>query len=81
VTTVGTAPDRLAPADRTASGKWRGLFPRMYAKWRDPWRRPYVLAAITVAYLLWSLLPVLIAALFSLNSGRSRSLWQSFSLR
>ena len=41
------------------------------AWWRDPWRKPRVLAAVTVAYLLWSLLPVLVAVLFSFNSGRS----------
>jgi spermidine/putrescine transport system permease protein len=46
-----------------------------------PWRPPYVLAVVTVVYLLWSLLPVLIAVLFSFNSGRSRSVWQGFSLR
>ena len=36
---------------------------------------------ITVAYLLWSLLPVLIAVLFSFNAGRSRTAWQGFSMR
>jgi spermidine/putrescine transport system permease protein len=47
--------------------------------WRNPWRRPYVLAAITWTYILWSLLPVLIAIQFSFNDGRSRSTWQGFS--
>jgi spermidine/putrescine transport system permease protein len=47
--------------------------------WRNPWRRPYVLAGITWAYILWSLLPVLIAIQFSFNDGRSRSTWQGFS--
>jgi spermidine/putrescine transport system permease protein len=49
--------------------------------WRNPWRRPYVLAAITWAYILWSLVPVLIAIQFSFNDGRSRSTWQGFSLQ
>ena len=49
--------------------------------WRDPWRAPRVLAAVTVVYLLWSLLPVFIAVLFSFNSGRSRAVWQGFSFR
>jgi spermidine/putrescine transport system permease protein len=49
--------------------------------WADPWRPPYVLAGVTVVYLLWSLLPVAIAVLFSFNAGRSRSTWQGFSLR
>lgn len=48
---------------------------------RDPWRRPYFLQGITIGYLLWSLLPVLIAVIFSFNAGRSRSTWQGFSLR
>jgi spermidine/putrescine transport system permease protein len=49
--------------------------------WRNPWRRPYVLAAITWGYILWSLVPVLIAVQFSFNDGRSRSTWQGFSLQ
>jgi spermidine/putrescine transport system permease protein len=51
------------------------------AWWRDPWRKPRILAAVTIGYLLWSLLPVLIAALFSFNDGRSRTSWQGFSMR
>ena len=47
--------------------------------WRNPWRRPYVLATLTWSYILWSLLPVLIAVQFSFNDGRSRSSWQGFS--
>lgn len=49
--------------------------------WNDPWRKPRVLLGITVVYLLWSLLPVLIAVAFSFNDGRSRSEWQGFSFR
>jgi spermidine/putrescine transport system permease protein len=48
---------------------------------RNPWRRPWVLMAITFLYLLWSLAPVLIAVLFSFNAGRSRTNWQGFSMR
>ena len=47
--------------------------------WRNPWRRPYVLATVTWLYIMWSLLPVLIAVQFSFNDGRSRSTWQGFS--
>ena len=43
--------------------------------------RPYGLATITTIYLLWALVPVAIAVLFSFNAGRSRSVWQGFSLR
>ena len=51
----------------------------MIPPWRNPWRRPYVLATLTWSYILWSLLPVLIAVQFSFNDGRSRSTWQGFS--
>jgi len=48
---------------------------------RNPWRKPRVLQAVTIGYLLWSLIPVVIAVIFSFNAGRSRSTWQGFSLR
>ena len=49
--------------------------------WNDPWRPPRILVAVTGVYLMWSLLPVLIAVWFSFNDGRSRSDWQGFSFR
>ena len=49
--------------------------------WRDPWRKPRVLLGFTLLYLAWSLLPVLVAVLFSFNAGRSRVTWQGFSMR
>jgi spermidine/putrescine transport system permease protein len=52
---------------------------RWVPPWRNPWRRPYVLASLTWLYILWSLVPVLIAVQFSFNDGRSRSTWQGFS--
>jgi len=53
----------------------------MTAPWRNPWRRPYFLAGITWAYIVWSLVPVLVAVQFSFNDGRSRSTWQGFSMQ
>ena len=44
-------------------------------------RKPHWLTFITWAYLLWSLVPVLLAVQFSFNKGKSRSAWQGFSLR
>ena len=32
-------------------------------------------------YLLWSLLPVVVAVIFSFNAGKSRTAWQGFSMR
>lgn len=49
--------------------------------WHDPWRKPRILVAVTIGYLLWSLLPVLVAVLFSFNDGKSRTVWQGFSMR
>ena len=51
------------------------------AWWNDPWRPPRVLIGITIGYLVWSLLPVFIAVLYSFNDGRSRTTWQGFSFR
>src|SRR4051794_18664233 len=67
----GAAVDRSADAV-PARARW-------VPPWRNPWRRPYVLASITWLYILWSLVPVLIAVQFSFNNGRSRSVWQGFS--
>jgi spermidine/putrescine transport system permease protein len=49
--------------------------------WRDPWRKPRILVLVLIGYLLWSLLPVAVAVLFSFNDGRSRTSWQGFSMR
>jgi spermidine/putrescine transport system permease protein len=65
----------------TTSTYGQGVRARWSGRGRGPWRPPYVLAVVTGVYLLWSLLPVLIAVLFSFNSGRSRSVWQGFSMR
>jgi len=43
--------------------------------------RPRTLVAVTWAYIAWALAPVAVAILFSFNAGRSRSVWQGFSLR
>jgi spermidine/putrescine transport system permease protein len=59
------------PREQVKTGRYFG----------NPWRRPRFLQATTIAYLLWSLLPVVIAIAFSFNDGRSRSAWQGFSMR
>jgi spermidine/putrescine transport system permease protein len=46
---------------------------------RNPWARARFLWVVAIAYLLWTLLPVVIAVGFSLNSGRSLTTWQGFS--
>jgi spermidine/putrescine transport system permease protein len=47
----------------------------------NPWGQPRALGAITWLYMAWSIVPVVIAILFSFNDGRSRSVWQGFSTR
>jgi len=47
----------------------------------NPWGKPRLLRLVTLAYIVWSMVPVLIAVQFSFNAGRSRSTWQGFSLR
>ncbi len=49
--------------------------------WRNPWRKPWILGLVTAGYLAWSLLPVVVAVLFSFNDSRSRVSWQGFSMR
>ena len=75
MTTAVTA----TPAGRTqaaAQSRLRRLWPR-----RNPWRHPWFLEAFTWLYLIWSLVPVALAVLFSFNDGRSQSVWQGFSWR
>jgi spermidine/putrescine transport system permease protein len=52
---------------------------RYVPPWRNPWRRPYILASITWLYVLWSLVPVLVSIQFSFNDSRSRSSWAGFT--
>ena len=49
--------------------------------WGNPWRGAWGLAALTWGYVAFSIVPILIAVLFSFNAGRSRTAWQGFSLR
>jgi len=59
----------------------RPLFNRLRELWANPWGKPRFLVLFTVLYLLWSIVPILIAIRFSFNEGRSRSTAQGWSLR
>jgi spermidine/putrescine transport system permease protein len=67
------------PIPRTSSR--RSPLYRFLPSRSNPWRRPVMLETITWLYLLWSIMPVALAVLFSFNAGRSRTAWQGFSLR
>ncbi len=47
----------------------------------NPWRRPWALEGFTWLYILWSIVPIAIAVLFSVNKGASQATWQGFSTK
>lgn len=47
----------------------------------NPWAQPRWLKLTTFAYLIWSIVPLLIAIRFSFNDGRSRSTAQGWSTK
>jgi spermidine/putrescine transport system permease protein len=74
--TAGVTAGRSAAAAVGAASGTRRLPP-----WRNPWRRPWLLEGFTWLYLIWSLVPIALAVLFSFNNGRSQAVWQGFSWR
>ena len=71
--TSAAAPASTGAAARTRTGRLRLR--------RNPWGHPWFLEGFTWLYLIWSLVPVGIAVLFSFNNGQSQSIWQGFSWR
>jgi spermidine/putrescine transport system permease protein len=71
---VGTATAPRRRQDTTVAERLRGW-------WSNPWGRARFLPVFVWGYVVWSLVPVLIAIQFGFNAGRSRSAWQGFSLR
>jgi spermidine/putrescine transport system permease protein len=47
----------------------------------NPWAKTRFLWVVAIGYVLWSLIPVVEAVLFSFNKGRSITHWEGFSLR
>jgi spermidine/putrescine transport system permease protein len=77
VSAATTAPSTPA----VAPSPHRERRPRLLDALRNPWGKPRLLFVFAMLYLAWSILPVIIAVLFSFNSGKSRSSFQGFSLR
>jgi spermidine/putrescine transport system permease protein len=71
---TGQAGAAAQPDATGRTARWR-------APWRNPWRRPWLLEGFTWLYLIWSLVPIAIAVLFSFNNGKSQATWQGFSWR
>ncbi len=80
MTSAGTA-TRAGAAPLTAAGSQaRGWTARLLPR-RNPWRHPWFLEGFTWLYLIWSLVPIGLAVLFSFNNGKSQAVWQGFSWR
>lgn len=75
MTTTAAPSPALSAEAATRTGLQR-LRPR-----RNPWRHPWFLEGFTWLYLIWSLVPIALAVLFSFNNGKSQSVWQGFSWR
>jgi spermidine/putrescine transport system permease protein len=68
------AVEAAAPAERSA-------LQRLVTFFGNPWGKPRFLVLFTLAYLAWSIVPILVAIRFSFNEGRSRSSAQGWSTR
>jgi spermidine/putrescine transport system permease protein len=53
--------------------------PGVLAWLSNPWAKARFLWAMAIAYVAWTLLPVVVAVLFSFNGTRSLTSWQGFS--
>jgi len=71
-----TAATSARPAAGTVAA--RSPLPRLR---RNPWGHPWFLEGFTWLYLIWSIVPIALAVLFSFNNGKSQSAWQGFSMR
>jgi spermidine/putrescine transport system permease protein len=74
-----TATSVPAPASQAAAQPH--ALARRWLPRRNPWGHPWFLEGFTWLYLIWSLVPIGLAVLFSFNDGKSQSVWQGFSWR
>ena len=66
MTAAGATTEASRQADAASQNGTGRLRP-----WRNPWRKPWLLESFTWLYLIWSLVPIAIAVLFSFNNGKS----------
>ena len=81
---TGVAEPRARPQPTTRGPRARPqptTLTRFRGWFRNPWGKPRFLRVVTWAYIVWSIVPVLIAVQFSFNATRSRTVWDSFSTR
>jgi spermidine/putrescine transport system permease protein len=53
---------------------------RFVAWLKNPWGQARFLWILAIGFLIWTLLPVVIAVMFSFNAGKAQTAWQGFSL-
>jgi spermidine/putrescine transport system permease protein len=58
-----------------------GYIQRLRGWLGNPWGKPRFLRLVTWSYIVWSIVPVLIAIQFSFNNSRSLSIWHGFTMK
>ena len=54
---------------------------RRFDAWvRNPWAQARFLWVGAIAYVVWTIVPVVIAVMFSFNAGKAQTTWQGFSI-
>jgi spermidine/putrescine transport system permease protein len=54
---------------------------RRFDDWiRNPWAQARFLWVGAIAYVVWTIVPVVIAVMFSFNAGKAQTTWQGFSI-
>ena len=58
-----------------------GYVQRLRGRLGNRWGKPRFLVLVTWGYIVWSIVPVLVAIQFSFNDSRSLSVWHGFTLK
>ena len=58
-----------------------GYVERLRGRLGNRWGKPRFLVLVTWGYIVWSIVPVLVAIQFSFNDSRSLSVWHGFTLK
>lgn len=74
-----TAPAQVRQVSVEAASPSASSRRQWVAPWRNPWPRPMFIGSLTWLFVVWILLPVLIAIAFSFNNGRSLGVWSGFT--
>jgi spermidine/putrescine transport system permease protein len=70
-----------ATGQQVTAPSGRDIFARRDRPRGNPWRRPWAMEGFTWLYIIWSIVPIAIAVLFSFNKGASQATWQGFSTK